>query len=301
VTPVGNGTVTGWDATHAFIGHAPRTGQAAGYVTGGGGIAWTAADWAAHPGAVRIDQDPLARNPTADVLDVEGGAATAAECAGWHKSATADFTAGVRPGQRHPAFYCNLGTLPSVADNLVASGITGAGLWLAAGTFLTLAEAAALVTWGTALGGPFPVIGVQLLGAAADYDVDVFSQAWLAAVSGPVKPPPPPPGYQYAAPASLAAHGGHTSFSATWDKPAGAYPVPPAAYEVYVYAGGVADRATIVASYPRPASKVTAGGGEYSGGGLARGRPYTLHVVASGPGGAHEKPYTYASASFSTG
>jgi hypothetical protein len=298
---VGNATVTGWDATHVLLGSAPRTGQAAGYVTGGGGVAWTAADWTAHPGAVRIDQDPLARDPAADVLDVEGGAATASECAGWWKTATADYHAAKRPGQRRPAFYCNLSTLPSVANNLVASGVTGAGLWLAAGTYLTLAEAAALVTWGTVLGGPFPVVGIQLLGAAADYDVDVFSGAWLADVSGPAKPPPPPSAYQYTAPTALVAHGGHTSFSAAWDKPAGAYPAPPSDYEVYVYAGTVTDRATMVASYPRPASTVTSGGGEYSGGGLARGKPYTVHVVASGPGGSHEKPYAYASAGFSTG
>ena len=95
--------------------------------------------------------------------------------------------------------------------------------------------------------------------------------------------------------------GGHTTVSAHWGHPAGDYPAPPADYAVYAYTGETCDTGTLVASYPRPAPAGTAAGGEFSGGGLARGQAYTLHVTASGPGGSHEKPDVYASAQFSTG
>ena len=70
----GGSAVVGYDLIGANIGHAPAGAQLAGYSTGSGGIPWTAAQWAAHPGTVRIDQDAAASDPTADVLDVEGGA-----------------------------------------------------------------------------------------------------------------------------------------------------------------------------------------------------------------------------------
>src|SRR5689334_21874261 len=92
------------DATHQFIGHLPG-GQAAGYTTGTADIRWTNADWDAHPGAVRIDQDFAASDPSADVLDVENGAATFTDCPVWAQRAKADFANAVRPGQREPAIY----------------------------------------------------------------------------------------------------------------------------------------------------------------------------------------------------
>lgn len=194
-----------YDATHGNVGALPRGAQVAGDTTGSGGIAWSAADWAAHPGAVRIDQDYRASDSTADVLDVENGAATPAECPGWYLSALASYTAAARPGQRHPAVYCNLSTLSAVANAFVAAGITsGPGLWLANWN-VGEAGAAALVTYGSVT--PYPVIGVQYSdqGGGGAYDLSVFSTAWLAQVSGgtpPVKPPPAPgaaPAFPYPA------------------------------------------------------------------------------------------------------
>ena len=92
------------DAIHANVAHLPA-GQAAGYTTGSSDIRWTAQDWAHHPAAVRIDQDATASDLTADVLDVERGAATNGEAAHWYTMALRSFTAGTRPGQRHPAIY----------------------------------------------------------------------------------------------------------------------------------------------------------------------------------------------------
>jgi hypothetical protein len=173
------------DATHSNIGHLPP-GQSAGYTTGSGGIAWTAADWAAHPGAVRIDQDAAASDGTADVLDVEGGAATYADCAGWVTRAYASYAAAKRPGQRKPAIYASASSITSVVNALVHGGRkSGAGLWVANWN-LNEAAAAALVA---AAFGPFPVIGIQFTDAAGFYDTDVFSAAWLADVSGPPHPP----------------------------------------------------------------------------------------------------------------
>ncbi len=174
-------TVTVCDATRANIGHLPH-GQAAGYATGSGDVPWTAADWAAHPGAVRIDQAPVNTplNELCDVLDVERGAATLADCAPWCEAATANVAAGKRPGQRHPAIYMSLSMVTPVVNALIAGGISeGPGLWIAHWG-ITAGEARTVVQIA---GGPFPVIGVQYRNAGL-YDVSVFSRPWLDAVSG---------------------------------------------------------------------------------------------------------------------
>jgi len=71
------------DATHANIGQLPKGVQVAGYTTGTADIQWTAQDWAAYPDAARIDQAPAASDPTADILDIEAGAATPASAPDW--------------------------------------------------------------------------------------------------------------------------------------------------------------------------------------------------------------------------
>ena len=92
-----------FDATHDNVGALPAGAQVAGYSTGTGThIKWTDADFAAHPGAVRIDQDPAASDPTADVLDIEAGAATPASAPGWVTRALASRASQARPGQRSP-------------------------------------------------------------------------------------------------------------------------------------------------------------------------------------------------------
>jgi hypothetical protein len=169
-----------YDATHANVGRVPKGVQAAGYVTGSGGVAWTAADWAAHPGAVRIDQSPelTSVDETADVLDVENGAATIADVAAWARAALANFKSGKRAGQRSPLVYCDGENVTPVANALVAGKVTGVGLFIAKwGDTITQA-----VTEVLAASGPFPVCGIQF-SSAGPYDIDVFSAAWLAAVS----------------------------------------------------------------------------------------------------------------------
>lgn len=182
-------TVQVFDAIHANITHLPK-GQAAGYATGlGTHIPWTAADWAAHPGAVRIDQDPAASDPTADVLDVESGAAGPSVAPGWAKRAQVDYLTAKRPGQRRPAVYMSRFQVTAVCNALAAAGQAGVGLWIADWS-MTRAAAEAEVN---AASGPFPVVGVQYSNAGL-YDISVFSAAWLKEVSvtAPAKPPVPP-------------------------------------------------------------------------------------------------------------
>jgi hypothetical protein len=173
----------GHDAIHANVAHLPA-GQAAGYTTGSADIRWTAADWAAHHGAVRICQDS-GSDHTADVLDVESGAATNGDAVAWVPAAQAAYASATRPGQRHPAVYTSQSNVTALVNALVAHGIHGGvRLWVANWN-LTHDQAAAEVENA---GGPFPVVAVQY-DSGAFFDTDVFDSAWLANVSaaGPGK------------------------------------------------------------------------------------------------------------------
>jgi hypothetical protein len=164
------------DETRALIGSAPAGAALAGYTTGSAGISWGAADWLAHPTAIRIDQDTGASDATADVLDVESRAATAGKCAGWAKRARASYASGIRPGQRAPAIYMSLSQVSTVTTALKAGGITGGvGLWIA-DWMNNQATAQAMI--GTTYGG-FTVIGVQYRNVGT-YDMDVFDTTWWA-------------------------------------------------------------------------------------------------------------------------
>lgn len=180
--------VWGWDATHSNLGGVPA-GQGAGYTTGTPDIQWTAEDWAAHPGAVRIDQDASGDDATADVIDDEPGADSDTGSVGWYKRALAAFNAGTRPGQRRPAFYRDLDGVPELAAAVDAAGLgQGLPLWLAHWG-ISMDAASALI--GTMIDG-FRVIGVQFANRGA-FDADVWDAAWLAAVSGgPTIVPEPP-------------------------------------------------------------------------------------------------------------
>lgn len=103
-----------------------------------------------------------------------------------------------------------------------------------------------------------------------------------------------PSAWTYPAPLNLKARGGHTSVELTWKAPPA--PEPAAQYGVFIYRGTICDRATIVPGYPR-----TVKGTSHLEGALERHKTYTVHVLAEGPGGSHMRPYTYASATFTTG
>ena len=147
--------------------------QVCGYTTGADGVAWTAQMWAEFPDAVRICQNPGATDHTADVLDVESGAATLADCAPWAKAALASFNNGTRPGQRYPAIYCSQSSLTAVANALVKGGVPKLAFWVADWN----GYPNAMKMLG-ASSGPFPVIGVQYADNGS-YDSDVFLTSWL--------------------------------------------------------------------------------------------------------------------------
>ena len=174
------------DAIHANISHLPP-GPSAGYTTGSPDIKWTPSDWTNHPTAIRICQDFGASDTTADVLDVESGAATNIEAATWYHAAAVNWAHAKRPGQRHPAIYTSAANVTSLVNTLIANGVhQGPFLWVANWN-LSDPQASADVA---AAAGPFPIIGVQF-SSGAFYDTSVFATAWRNAVS--VLPTPPAP------------------------------------------------------------------------------------------------------------
>jgi len=180
------------DAIHANVSALPK-GQVAGYTTGSSDIKWTAADWAKHPGAVRIDQDFRASETTADVLDVERGAATNSEASGWYRQALASYRTHKRPGQRHPAIYTSGSNVTALVNALIAAGVTsGPCLWVAKWDFDSADDILAI----TNAAGPFPMIGGQFADGSPGkpYDTSVFSGTWLAKVSAVPHPPDHPAG-----------------------------------------------------------------------------------------------------------
>jgi len=175
-----------YDCTRVNINQVPHDGSLlAGYTTGSGEIPWGSADWAAHPGAVRICQDAGATDHTADVLDVEQGAATNGSSPGWVKLALSSYRNATRPGQRSPAIYTSRNNVTPLVNALIAGGVSdGVGLWVADWNN-NQAEATAEVVNAS---GPFPIIGRQYHNAGP-YDVSVFSSPWLATVSKKTPPP----------------------------------------------------------------------------------------------------------------
>lgn len=174
------------DVTHMNIGHAPTHMQLSGYSTGTADIKWTPEDWSAHPGSVRIDQDAAASDFTADELDVENGAATIAEAANWFKNSVANFHAARRPGQRWPSLYVSANTITPLVNELIKGGVSsGPGLHVANWN-LTESQAIGDVM---AAAGPFPIIGIQFQNDGL-FDLNVYSQQWLQAVSGQAQVPP---------------------------------------------------------------------------------------------------------------
>jgi hypothetical protein len=224
-----------YDCIRANIGRAPA-GLLAGYATGSSDICWTAADWAAHPGAVRIDQDPAASDDTADVLDVESGAATLADVPGWSKRALASYRGRKRPGQRSPIVYCSQVNVTPVANVLTGAGLAdgSVGLFIANWN-LSQVQAVAEVL---AASGPFPVHGLQFQNAGS-FDIDVFSSAWLDARSGPAR-------QAYGAPRNLTVRAGTGSVLVERCDPPASAPSPTDHYDISVFTGSFPSLETLV-------------------------------------------------------
>ena len=179
--------VDGWDTTGGNLDAAPA-GQGATYTTGSDGIAATAEQLAARPGIVRICQDAGATDDTADVLDIETGAATIEDAPGWIRRASESFRTGKRPGQREPALYMSAA---NVAKNLAAlkAAKVAFPVWLWVARWgVTRAFAANEVEHTS---GPLPECGFQYH-SHPDFDEDVWAPGWLANVSKAPDPKPAP-------------------------------------------------------------------------------------------------------------
>ena len=171
-------TILVHDCTHANLPKLPN-GWTAGYTTGSADIKWTASDWAGHPVAVRICQDSGATDETADVLDVEAGAAVPAEVARWATNSLRNYQRATRKGQRIPAVYMSASNVHTVEDALIKGGIqSGIGLFVANWN-LSDAQAETIVASAS---GPFPTIGVQFENNGT-FDSSVMSQEWHNTVS----------------------------------------------------------------------------------------------------------------------
>ena len=177
-----------FDTTTGKVTGLPANEQAAGYTTGSG-IAWTPAQFAAHTTphpAVRIDQDAGAADPTADILDVERGAATLQEIVHWLTLARASFINATRPGQRWPGIYLSLSDLTSAVTILQTAGISNVPFGIP--DLTNRNDAIAKVSSAT---GPFPRVWQQYQ-FGSQFDSGIVSETWLTKVSAKVTPPPPP-------------------------------------------------------------------------------------------------------------
>jgi peptidoglycan hydrolase-like protein with peptidoglycan-binding domain len=126
---------------------------------------------------------------------------------------------------------------------------------------------------------------------SAQVDGVVGPLTWAAVNAAP----PPPPPLLYGPPTALetaVVTPPTVTVNLTWAEPEPVAGLPASQYEVFLYRGAAADRAHLVAGFPKPVS------GLKTQVVIAPGSAYIAHVVACGPGGAHEKPDTFAARSF---
>lgn len=176
------------------------TTKVAGYVTGTGGVPWSALEWTrfAKSGRVRIDQSPGAVDPLgSDVLDVESGASPAAAAVDWLKARIAN-------NRPVGAVYGSGDALTAVEAAFKAGGVSPANhlyVWLADWN-LNEAEATALlgkimygmevaaVQWASPSSNPSTIMpGSAMTLKQANVDLSVTLDGFFPP---PITPPPPP-------------------------------------------------------------------------------------------------------------
>lgn len=77
----------------------------------------------------------------------------------------------------------------------------------------------------------------------------------------------------------------------TWSAPAPEPGLPAPTYDVYLYKGSTV-KINLVSGFPKPVT------GTRTTAVVTHGQAYTVHIVATGPNGAHVRPNTYASRTF---
>lgn len=245
----------------------------AGYDTGTPDIQYSQADWNLVPSnIIRVHIDQGFGSPaitTSHVRDVEPGA--------WEPAKAVNLSNWKTP---RPTIYCDRSDLTR-PGGVIDSGWKG-DIWLADPA--TSEPKVAPVYPGVTV-----VAQQWYFGTNHDQDV-IFDPYWPDK-----KPDPPPAEWTYGPPQHLTVRAGYHSVGLVWDAPAGHYPEPVAQYWIYIYKGTTCNKETLVPSYPRSTiHRVDAVGS------LQEKTEYTVHVVASGPNHTHTKPFTYASAVFTT-
>jgi hypothetical protein len=269
-----------FDVTAPFFSQVPQGYQLAGYDTGDG-VAWTPAMWAAHPGAVHIDQDPGAVVTTADVLDCENGAVPVGSprIAAWARDAQVSYAEARRPGQRSPLLYCSASNVTANVNALVAGGVSsGTGLWVADWS-LSSAQAVAELA---AAAGPFPVQGIQF-SDDGDFDADIFSTAWLDDVSGD--------GWVFGPVRNAAFWPGITTFGVSGNSPGTPQALGVGDYEVAVFPGSSFGSGPQVPGYPVYLPKGPESAFSYTGHGIGQHARVTIGVRAIATDGGHASPW----------
>ena len=174
-----------FDATHSNISHIPVGVLAALYTTGSVDIRATDNDFKNHPNAIRICQDN-GSDDTADILDMETGAATPQNVIDWLPRARHSFNTNKRPGQRWPGVYLSLSRLTEMANDLVSAHDSNVPLWIAE---WGLDQVSALTNIQSA-NGPFPTVAFQIKNLGT-MDFSLFSNDWLNRRSGMSTPNQP--------------------------------------------------------------------------------------------------------------
>jgi len=179
-------------------------------------------------------------------------------------------------------------------------------IWTYTGLDFGAATGVLPVEWVAAYGQPEPATPHKLWQFTSTFPVPGVGHADCSLFHGSIdqlaalacQPAPPPTAdWTYGPPRNLRVTPGRHNFHATWDPPVLGGPELPAYYMLWVYKGPVADRYSLVPTYPRTVQ------GQQTGpdpGGLEPGTDYILHVAASGLTGEHVKPGVYASAQFTT-
>jgi len=195
--------VDGWDATHENLSHVPHIGQAAGYLTGSSKVRWTPADIARFPDAVMYDQSPVVTDfdTTADLLDVETGAAGDEDIVPFITEARDHFRKGTRPGQRWPGVYCSRNRVTEVCNVMVRGGLANGRTTVPLAIAHYTHDRDGAVREVANSSGPFPVVVRQYsdLGGGGTFDLDVYSVPWLRNRSKKM----PDPGYKVTEPPPL--------------------------------------------------------------------------------------------------
>jgi hypothetical protein len=166
--------ITMIDATHDNVSSIPPSApKVAGYVTGSGGIRWTAADWARFSGVkVGINQRPDSDPLLGDVLDVEPGA--------WTNEGAAQACRERQQHGREINLYSSQDNLTPLLNACIAVGVMVGNLWVA-NYSLSCEEATAMVVHRS---GPWPIQAVQwasnLTLSQGNSDLSVTAPGWPA-------------------------------------------------------------------------------------------------------------------------